>query len=62
MTKIEFEVDTQYGVFRSAIIVFAGQPMPTPEELEQEKQRRVANWIAIHEQPAEEVVEEGDGK
>ncbi len=58
MTKIDFEIDTKYGVYRSAIIVFDGQPMPTDEEIEQEKARQVANWLAIHDQPSEEVPEE----
>lgn len=62
MTKIDFEIDTKYGVYRSAIIVFDGQPMPTDEEVEQEKQRRLVNWLEVHEQPSEEVVEENHGK
>jgi hypothetical protein len=53
--KIDFEVQTKYGVFRDAI--------HTPTELTQEqieaiKTERVNNWIAVIEAPQPEIEEE----
>jgi hypothetical protein len=53
--KIDFEVQTKYGVFRDAI--------HTPVELTQEqieaiKTERVNNWIAVIEAPQPEIEEE----
>jgi len=52
MAKIDFQVETKYGVYGDAIFVPDDAPM-TDEEIEAEKQRRVANWIAYIETPAE---------
>jgi hypothetical protein len=49
--KIDFQVETKYGVYGDAILVPDDAPM-TDEEVEAEKQRRVDNWIAIIETPA----------
>jgi hypothetical protein len=53
--KIDFEVQTKYGVFRDAI--------HTPVELTQEqieaiKTERVNNWIAVIEAPQPEIEED----
>jgi hypothetical protein len=53
MAKIDFQVETKYGVYGDAIFVPDDAPM-TDEEIEAEKQRRVANWIAYIETPAVE--------
>jgi hypothetical protein len=52
MAKIDFQVETKYGVYGDAISFPDDAPM-TDEEVEAEKQRRVANWIAYIETPAE---------
>lgn len=51
MIKVDFEFETKYGKFADAIWYSEDAPM-SDEELEAEKQRRLANWIAIIENPA----------
>lgn len=51
MIKVDFEFETQYGKYADAIWYSEDSPM-SEEELEAEKQRRLANWIAIIENPA----------
>lgn len=41
---IDFEFETKYGKFSDAI--FIDSPM-SDEEIENEKQRRLANWISL---------------
>lgn len=53
MAKIDFAFETKYGRYADAIWFPDDAPM-TDEEVEAEKQRRVDNWIAIIETPAEE--------
>jgi hypothetical protein len=53
MAKIDFQVETKYGVFGDAIFVPDDAPMSI-DEIEAEKQRRLDNWIAIIETPAVE--------
>jgi hypothetical protein len=53
MAKIDFQVETKYGVYGDAIFVPDDAPMSI-DEIEAEKQRRVANWIAHIETPAVE--------
>lgn len=50
MVKVDFEFETKYGKFADAIWYPEDAPM-SGEELEAEKQRRLANWIAIIENP-----------
>jgi len=52
MTKIDFQIETKYGVFGDAIWFPDDEPM-TDADVEAEKQRRVANFIARIETPAE---------
>ena len=52
MAKIDFEFETKYGKFADAIWFPDDAPM-TDAEVEAEKQRRLDNWIAIIENPAE---------
>ena len=51
--KIDFEFETRYGKFSDAISFPDHAPM-TDEEVEAEKQRRLTNWIALIETPAQE--------
>ena len=55
--KIDFEFTTKYGKFGDAIWYPDDAPM-TDEEIAAEKQRRLDNWIALIETPAEPVVPE----
>ena len=54
--KIDFEYTTKYGRFCDAIWFPDDAPM-TDEEIAAEKQRRLDNWIAMIENPAEPPVE-----
>lgn len=51
MVKVDFEFETKYGKFADAIWFPDDAPM-MDEEVEAEKQRRLANWLAIIENPA----------
>lgn len=59
MTKIDFEFDTPYGLFRDALHLPDDHNLP-PEQIEAMKAERRDNWIAIvtapptDELPAEE--------
>jgi len=46
MLKIDFEFDSQYGVFRDALHLPENHGM-TDAEIQTMKQRRFDNWIAI---------------
>ena len=69
MTKIDFEVETQYGVFKDAIVLPNDHGL-SDAEIQAIKDSRVANWIEVIEAPpeepevidvpAEETVEEGE--
>lgn len=50
--KIEFEYTTKYGRFSDALWFPDDAPM-TDEEIAAEKQRRLANWISMIENPVE---------
>lgn len=52
MIKIDFEFETKYGKFADAIWFPADSPM-TDEDILVEKQRRLDNWIALIEAPAQ---------
>lgn len=53
--KIDFEFTTKYGKFADAISFPDDEPM-TDEQIAVEKQRRLDNWIALIEAPAEEQI------
>ena len=57
MLKIDFEFDSQYGVFRDALHLPENHGM-TDAEIQAMKQQRFDNWIAIVTAPPAEVVEE----
>lgn len=58
MIKIDFEFQTQYGLFRDALHLPDDHGM-TDEQIEAMKQERVENWVAIvSAPPAEEVTQE----
>jgi hypothetical protein len=50
--KIDFEVQTKYGVFRDAIHTSVEL---TQEQIEAIKTERVNNWIAVIEAPQPEI-------
>lgn len=46
MVKIDFEFDSQYGVFRDALHLPDGHGM-TDDQIQAMKQQRFDNWLAI---------------
>jgi hypothetical protein len=56
MKKIEFEFDTQHGIYRDALYLDDNHSF-TEQEIESMKQERVDNWIAIITTPTEQVEE-----
>ena len=50
MLKVDFEFETKYGKFADAIWYPEDAPM-SEEEIDAEKQRRLANWLNIIENP-----------
>lgn len=59
MIKIDFEFDSQYGVFRDALHLPEDHGF-TDAEIEAMKQQRLDNWLAIVNAPPieENVIEE----
>ena len=57
MKKIDFEFQTQYGVYRDALYLDDNHSF-TEQEIEAMKQERVDNWIAVITAPSEEVIED----
>lgn len=53
MLKIDFSFDSKYGTFSDALHLPEDHGL-TEGEIEQMKQERLANWIAIIEAPAPE--------
>jgi hypothetical protein len=49
--KIDFEFETNYGVFRDALHFPDGFELPGEEELNQLKLNRLNNWLAIVAEP-----------
>lgn len=45
--KIDFEYQTEYGLFSDALWFPDDQPLPSPEEIEAMKLERLNNWLAI---------------
>lgn len=43
--KIDFEIQTDYGMFRDALYFPDDQPLPNDAEIETMKQERVNNWV-----------------
>jgi hypothetical protein len=52
MIKLDFEFQTQYGVYRDALYLEDNHSF-TEQEIEAMKQDRVNNWIAVIESPPE---------
>lgn len=50
MIKIDFTIDTEFGSYSDALYVEEGM---SPEAIEQMKQQRVQNWIAIITAPSQ---------
>lgn len=53
MIKIDFEFQTQYGLFRDALHLPEDHGL-TVEQIEAMKQQRVDNWIAVVSAPPAE--------
>ena len=53
MIKIDFEFDTQFGVFRDALHLPEDHGM-TDDQIQAMKQQRLDNWIAIVTAPSPE--------
>jgi hypothetical protein len=45
--KIDFEFQTQYGVFRDALHFPENLPIPSEQAIEEMKLARLNNWLAI---------------
>ena len=54
MVKIDFEFDSQYGVFRDALHLPEDHGL-SDDEVQALKQQRFDNWIAIVTAPPEEL-------
>ena len=50
MIKIDFSLETKYGVFSDSIVYPIDFPI-SDSEIEAEKQRRLSNWINSIENP-----------
>jgi hypothetical protein len=57
MKKIDFEIDSSFGKYRDAIVLFDGQTM-TDAEIEAMKQERFDRWLDLVSNPPEEQIEE----
>lgn len=55
--KIDFEFTTQYGVFRDAIYLQDDHDL-TEQQIQELKQQRLNNWIAVVEAPPQEDIVE----
>jgi hypothetical protein len=55
--KIDFEFTTQYGVFRDAIYLQDDHDL-TEQQIQEIKQQRLNNWIAVFEAPPQEDIVE----
>jgi hypothetical protein len=58
MIKIDFEFETQYGVFRDALYLPNDHTF-TDEQIAAMKQERLDNWLFAVENPPEAVGEDG---
>lgn len=65
--KIDFEVQTKYGLYRDALYFPDNEPLPDDAAIEAMKQERADNWVAFIEfpppppPPEETLPEEGNG-
>lgn len=50
---ISFEFETQYGKFADALIFSDSQELPSNEEIENIKQQRLTNWLALLDESAQ---------
>ena len=57
MIKLDFEFETQYGVYRDALYLEDNHTF-IEQEIDAMKQQRVDNWIDIIENPPAEVENE----
>jgi len=55
MIKLDFEIQTQYGVYRDALYLEDNHSL-TEQDIDAMKQERVDNWIAVITAPSEEVI------
>jgi hypothetical protein len=54
MQSINFQFETQYGLFSDALILSDSEVAAlTADEIETMKQQRLSNWLAIFEPQAE---------
>ena len=59
MTKIDFEFETEYGLFRDALVFPDDIELPSDQELEVLKQQRLQDWVyAITHPVPEEVIDQ----
>ena len=56
MIKIDFEFDSQFGMFRDALHLPDNHSL-SEEEIAAMKQQRLDNWLAIVNAPSPEIVE-----
>ena len=59
MTKIDFEFETKYGMFRDALH-FVEDRVYSHDEIEKMKNDRLNNWLAIVESPPEVIDQQGE--
>lgn len=45
--KINFEYETEYGLFSDALWFPPDEPLPSPEEIEVMKLQRLNDWLAL---------------
>jgi hypothetical protein len=45
--NINFEYNTEYGLFSDSLWFPDGDPLPSPEEINAMEQERLNNWLAI---------------
>jgi len=57
--KIDFSFETQYGRFSDAIWFSDDEPIPNDADIENIKQQRLNNWIAIITAPPVDTTSEG---
>ena len=57
--KIDFEFETEYGVFRDALHLPDDHAF-SEDEITAMKQQRVDNWIAVITAPSQEVIAPAD--
>jgi hypothetical protein len=59
--KINFEYETEYGLFSDALWFPDDEPLPPPEEIKAMELERLNNWLAIvtpQPEPIEEAPQE----